>query len=90
MIKPLTFKDKYVIVSIGFETTIIIVFGELIKILSTTDLTISAFIPISSSLVIPGFLGTPEVITTTSLSEVTEKSLVAPIILVLNPNVVEV
>ena len=55
-------------VSIGLETTTIIVFGENFKTFSETVFTIPAFIPISSSLVIPGFLGIPEVITTTSLS----------------------
>ena len=54
----------------GFETITIIAFGECIKTPDTTDSTIPALIPISSSLVMPGFLGTPDVMTTTSLFEV--------------------
>ena len=57
-------------VSIGFETTTITVLDEYFKIFSETDFTIPALMPISSSLVIPGFRGTPEVITTTSLPPV--------------------
>ena len=57
-------------VSIGFETTTIMASGEWARILSATDCTIPAFIPISSSLVIPGLRGIPEVITTTSLPAV--------------------
>ena len=37
-------------------------------IFSVTDSTILAFVPIKSSLDIPGFLGKPDVITTTSES----------------------
>ena len=47
-------------------------FGEKIRIFFTTFSTISALIPMSYSLVIPGFLGTPEVTTTTSLFDVLE------------------
>ena len=50
----------------------IIAFGECFNKFSETDLTIPAFIPINSSLVIPGFLGIPDVITTTSLFDVLE------------------
>ena len=57
-------------VSIGFETTIIIALGEYFNKLSETDFTIPALIPINSSLVMPGFLGIPDVITTTSLLDV--------------------
>ena len=64
--KPVAFNVKYVIVSIGLDTTTIIVFGENFKMFSATDFTIPALIPINSSRVIPGFLGIPEVITTTS------------------------
>ena len=57
-------------VSIGLETTMMIVFGECFKMLSVTDFTIPALVPISSSRVIPGLRGKPEVITTTSESAV--------------------
>ena len=70
--RPVDFNVRYVIVSIGFETTTIMVSGECFKTFSETLFTIPAFIPISSSLVIPGFLGIPEVITTTSLFAVFE------------------
>ena len=53
-------------VSIGLETTIIIVSGECSIKLEETVFTIPALIPINSSRVIPGFLGIPEVITQTS------------------------
>ena len=66
------FNAKYVIVSIGFETTTIIELGEYFNIFSETFFTIPALIPINSSRVIPGFLGTPEVITTTLLPAVAE------------------
>ena len=52
------------------DTTIIIASGEYFNKFSETDFTIPAVIPINSSLVIPGFLGIPDVITTTSLLEV--------------------
>ena len=45
---------------------------EYSKIFLETSLTIFALIPINSSLVIPGFLGIPDVITTTSLPSVKE------------------
>ena len=67
LFKPVFLRVRYVIVSMGFETTTIIVFGEYFKIFSETEETIPALIPINSSLVIPGFLGIPDVITTTSL-----------------------
>ena len=54
-------------VSIGLDTTTIIASGEYSNISFATDLTIPALIPISSSRVIPGFLGIPDVITTTLL-----------------------
>ena len=44
-----------------------IALGEYFSIFSATESTIPALIPISSSLVIPGFLGIPDVITATSL-----------------------
>ena len=59
-------------VSIGFETTTIIASLEYFKIFSETSFTIPALIPINSSRVIPGFLGIPDVITTTSLFAVIE------------------
>ena len=40
--------------------------GECLTTFSVTDFTIPAFVEIRSSLLIPGFLGRPEVITTTS------------------------
>ena len=61
---------KYVMVSIGLLTTINITLGECSIRLVATVLTIPAFIPINSSLVIPGFLGIPEVITAIWLSAV--------------------
>ena len=54
----------------GLETTTIMASGELANILSATDCTIPALIPINSSRVIPGLRGIPEVITTTSLPAV--------------------
>ena len=63
---------KYAIVSIGLLTTIIITLGECSIKFEETDLTIPALIPINSSLVIPGFLGIPLVITATSLPAVFE------------------
>ena len=52
----------------GFDTTIIIALGEYLIMFSVTVLTIPAFVAIRSSRDIPGFLGKPEVITTTSES----------------------
>ena len=45
---------------------IIIQLGEYFIIFSVTEVTIFALVPIRSSLDIPGFLGKPDVITTTS------------------------
>ena len=59
-------------VSIGLETTIMMVFGECSIKLEETVFTIPALIPINSSRVIPGFLGIPEVITQISESAVFE------------------
>src|SRR6478609_4232835 len=56
----------YVITSSGLLTTIIIAFGECFTTFSVTVFTIPALVLIKSSRVIPGFLGRPEVITTTS------------------------
>ena len=53
-------------VSIGLEMTKIMAFGECCKMFLVTSSTMRALVPISSSRVIPGFLGIPEVITTTS------------------------
>ena len=53
-------------VSIGLETITKMASGEYFRIFSTTLFTIPAFTPISSSRVIPGLRGRPEVITTTS------------------------
>ena len=64
--RPDFLRVRYVIGSIGLETMIRIAFGEYLRTFSTTLLTIPALTPISSSLVIPGFLGRPEVTTTTS------------------------
>ena len=54
----------------GFETITIIESGEYSNILLVTVFTIPALTPMSSSLVMPGFLGIPLVITTTSLPAV--------------------
>ena len=63
----------YTATEIGSTGTITkIAFGECCNKLSATDFTIPALIPINSSRVIPGFLGIPEVITTTSLPAVFE------------------
>ena len=59
-------------VSIGLLTTIMIVSGDDLIKFELTSLTIPALIPINSSLVIPGFLGIPDVITQISLSAVLE------------------
>ena len=45
---------------------IIIALGECAIMFSVTDFTIPALVEIKSSRLIPGFLGSPEVITTTS------------------------
>ncbi|MPN00037.1 hypothetical protein SDC9_147231 [bioreactor metagenome] len=52
-------------VSIGLETTMMMTSGECFTKFAATSFTIPALIPMSSSLVIPGFLGIPEVITAT-------------------------
>ncbi|MPN19147.1 hypothetical protein SDC9_166513 [bioreactor metagenome] len=57
-------------VSIGLEIITIVALGEYLSELETTSFTIEAFVPISSSLVIPGLRGIPEVITITSEFEV--------------------
>ena len=57
-------------VSIGFEITTMMAFGECFKIFSVTPFTIPALMPINSSRVIPGFLGIPDVITATSVPAV--------------------
>ena len=54
-------------VSIGLLITMMMVLGEYFKTFSHTVFTIPAFVPINSSLVMPGLRGIPEVITTTSL-----------------------
>ena len=54
--------------SIGLEITMIMVLGEYFKIFFVTVWTMLALVPINSSRVIPGFLGMPDVITTTSES----------------------
>ena len=59
-------------VSIGLLTTISIVLGDDSSNFELTSFTIPALIPINSSLVIPGFLGIPDVITQISLSVVFE------------------
>src|SRR5690606_31625170 len=59
--RPVALCTKYVIVSIGLLTTIIITLGECLIKLEETSFTMPALIPISSSLVIPGFLGITEV-----------------------------
>ena len=70
--RPVDFNERYVMVSIGFETITMIGSLLYLRILEETSLTIFALIPISSSRVIPGFRGIPDVITTTSLSLVRE------------------
>jgi len=57
---------QYVITSKGLETMMIFAFGEYFTTFSVTDFTIPAFVAIKSSRDIPGFLGKPDVITTTS------------------------
>ena len=52
-------------VSIGLEITTIMASGEYFNALSTTDFTIPALVPMSSSRVMPGLRGIPLVITTT-------------------------
>ena len=53
-------------VSIGFEITMMMAFGECFNTFSVTFFTMLALVPINSSRVIPGLRGNPEVITTTS------------------------
>ena len=54
----------------GLDTQIKIASGDFAIIFSVTDLTIPALVAIRSSLLIPGFLGIPDVITITSDPEV--------------------
>jgi hypothetical protein len=67
---PEVFQHASVMTSRGFETTIIIGFWEYCIIFSVTEFTILAFVEIKSSLLMPGFRGTPAVITTISLPAV--------------------
>ena len=67
---PDTLETNEVIWSKGLVTTIIIGDSEYLRIFFVTSLTIFALTSRRSILVIPGFLGSPAVITTTSLSEV--------------------
>ncbi|KGE13545.1 hypothetical protein DI53_2606 [Sphingobacterium deserti] len=53
-------------VSMGLDTTNIMMSGEYSNKFSTTVFTIPAFVPMSSSRVIPGLRGMPEVITATA------------------------
>lgn len=53
-------------VSIGLLTQRIIALGECARMFSVTDFTMPAFTPMSSSRVIPGLRGMPDVITTMS------------------------
>ncbi len=64
--RPLTFWASVVMVSIGLLTMSRMASGEYLRMLLTTSLTMPAFTPISSSRVMPGFRGMPEVMTTTS------------------------
>ena len=68
--KPLSFNAKYVIVSIGLLITMMIQSGEYCNKFFVTVFTIPAFMPINSSLVIPGLRGIPDVITATLLPAV--------------------
>jgi hypothetical protein len=54
----------------GLLTTTRMASGEYFRMFSATVFTIPALVPISSSRVIPGLRGKPEVITTTSLPAV--------------------
>src|SRR5690554_4919574 len=63
--RPVAFNAKYVIVSMGLETTTKITSGEYFNKLVATSLTMFALVPINSSLVMPGLRGIPEVITAT-------------------------
>ena len=74
-------------IAIGLDTKIIIASGEYFNKFSETDFTIQALITINSSLVIPGFLGTPDVINKTSLLEVLGQAFVTPITFDLKPSV---
>ena len=57
-------------VSIGFETQRMIALGEYLRTLSVTDFTMPALTPMSSSRVMPGLRGMPDVMTTMSLPAV--------------------
>jgi hypothetical protein len=53
-------------VSIGLATTMMMARGEYLMTFSITPFIMPAFVPISSSRVMPGLRGMPEVMTTTS------------------------
>ena len=61
---------RNVISSSGFETTMMIAFGEPGTTASTTEVMIAAFLPSRSMRLIPGWRGNPAVITTMSLPAV--------------------
>ena len=63
---PESFKDRYVMASIGLEMMMKYASGENFKAWSTTLLTIFALTPIRSSRLMPGLRGMPDVMTTTS------------------------
>src|SRR5574344_431760 len=64
--RPAVFIVRYVKVSIGLATMMMIALGEYLTTFETTDFIILALVPIRSSRVIPGLRGIPEVMTTTS------------------------
>ncbi len=64
--KPETFFATWHIASRGFETTIRIASGLAPSTCSVTDLTMPSFVVTRSSRLIPGWRGSPAVITTTS------------------------
>ena len=61
---PVAICASAVISSKGLDTTITTEFGACLAIFSETCRTIFAFVSIKSILLIPGFLGSPAVITT--------------------------
>ncbi len=64
--KPDTFFATWHIASSGFERTMITQSGETATTCSVTDLTIFSFVCTRSSRLMPGWRGSPAVITTTS------------------------
>src|SRR3546814_20680821 len=82
---PVALSARYVIVSMGLETTTRMISGEYFRRFSATSRTILALVPISSSRVMTGLRGIPEVMTDTAETAVLLSSLVTPVIVLSYP-----